>query len=409
MRKILLFVFVVLVFTSFQISTWSNKDKYFFKTDYITKVDGKYEFEIKKLFVEKPPKFYEPDLYMEKGELTLQEEFLEGNMRGSVCFPVIYGWQVANFENLSYKNTETLVADKSKPYNSNVSMRTFDINNGLVYEIFDDGTLRCRKITKDKDEESWRVKLPFTKVYSYRKATGKYLVIAGLEQFMAIDTVDVKIVADYKVNEGKPLNIALPKDNKLWIVTFYENLLGKTRENYREGFSIFVVDFLQDKILSFFPDKPFVDINIQDDGVVIKDDEGFYAIDDALNTFETKLADISKDAKMKKLGLGYGKARNRFVYTIGDKLYFFDKNKPLVPREIPNNLEITNYMPFDGFQVGYVLQENGYCYGYDIANCEKTWKLKTDELPKFSSESGVIIAKPDRLLVYGIDKNKPAK
>lgn len=329
-------------------------------------------------------------------------------MRGSVCFPVIYGWQVANYENLSYKDTVTLVADKSKPYNGNVSMRTFDINNGLAYAIFEDGTLRCHKITKDKEEESWRVKLPFSKGYSIRKATGKFLVVYGYEQFIVIDTVDVKIVADYKVSEEKLLSMVIPKDNKLWVVVFYNELTESFR-GHNEDIAVILIDIEKDDVLVYLPDNPLTGINFQDDGVVIKDDEGFYAIDDALNTFETKLADISKDAKMKRLHLGYGKARNRFVYTIGDKLFSFDKNNPLVPREIPNNLEITNYMPLDGFQVGYVLRENGYCYGYDIANCEKTWKLRTDELPKFSSESGVIFAKPDRLLVYGIDKNKPAK
>jgi hypothetical protein len=405
MRKILIVAILVIVLSMFMSSNKSNKETFFKPTNDLKIFHFDNDFEIKKIYIQITPEFYQTSIYKEKGELTLQKTLENEKDTTQLCYPTIYGWQVANYEGplmFSAKSITSLVVDNTKTHTDKLSMRLFDFKNNLAYSINKETVLTCNKVEKNGDiNVSWSLKLPsFNLRQTCKRTIEGNIVVFGTKDIIVIDTAKVKIRSAFKFGKNQTIFDVIPLDNKLFIITV--NLEGSfdMRTNFKDLYSLYVINIYENVPLKFTNSKRLRNVMHEQEFVVVRDKSTFFVIDNSLFTNEINLSDIHKDGIMETSFKSSASVESDVLtFKIKDKEYIFNKDNPYELREIPQDLEALNTF-VGGDNWDYCFFEDGYCCGFDIKSGEKTWKIKTDMQPYYSSEFGVLFTENDRILYY---------
>lgn len=386
------------------ISKQSNKETFFKPTSDLKRFQLDNDFEITKLYVQEAPEFYQTSIYKEKGELTLLKTIDTDKGTTQLCFPTIFGWQVVNFESplmFTAKSISSFVLDYTRPYADKLSMRFFDFKNNLAYLINKNNELVCCKVGKGEINASWRLKLPSSSIRQIsKKASGGNIVVFGTKDIIVIDTANVKIKTAYRFGQNQMISEVIPQENKLFIITV--NLEGSfdMRTSFKDLYSLYVINIYENVPLKFTNSKRLRNAMYEQEFVVVRDKSTFFVIDNSLFTNEINLSEIHKNGIMETSFKSSASVESDVLtFKIKDKEYIFNKDNPYELREIPQDLEALNTF-IGGDNWDYCFFEDGYCCGFDIKSGEKTWKIKTDMQPYYSSEFGVLFTENDRILYY---------
>lgn len=425
MKKIVSLVAMIVILLAFTIATsgcGGNRNQYFVETDEIVEVENNAEIEIKELFVEKEPEFYNPDIYMDKNELfpINNMEFSEsGDVKIEVSY---YGCDLigVNYKEKRY-DRKHIIVDKNKYVEEYEEVKVFDKNNSLGYSSNSldnhyqfDGIVRCKKLMEEKAFESWLVKLPFEKNRICQRALGNNLIVYGQKDIMLIDTANIKITNSYKLKEDK-LEILhiIPQGSLLWIfcvkkaqmpVGLFGNtgglgvLISMENEKFYDNpdSTVFVVDTSEGTQSASLFKEHIAQVKYDGNILALTNNDDIFIIDENLNTKQYKLSELLKGASFLDL---FRASRHLNIETdcigvqLNNKKYVLNIENPSELIEIPEGLMNINYN-YRGYDWDYCYKKDGYYYGYNIYTKETTWKFKTESIydtPLYSTDNGIFL------------------
>lgn len=403
---------MLLISTCFVVSGCGKN--YFKETAAIKISDKKYELNINRIYADKEPEFYQPDIFKEKEELYSIDRVEYPKILGYVRVDATsYGWIFTGkeFEDDKKDFNKKIVSDNEKEFFGNEKFQTFDKSNYLGYSSNEEGIVTCTKLTKQEAIESWRLQLPFKYNEICQRTMGNFLIVFGLKDIVLIDTKNVKVVKSYKlIQERFEIFQVIPEKNMLWVfctdvqttlgTRFYET--GYWGIPVRDGnlptktYSIiFAVDTSDESPNTKIFEKFIYQAKASGNKIAVNDDKELFIIDENHNTQKYVLSDIHPGAKFEDI---FHISRNRALETdcIGvvkdQKKYAFDIDNPQQLIELPDGLLNIN-TDLRGFGWDYCYKKEGYYYGYDIHTKETTWKFKSDgiyDLPIYSTDMGIL-------------------
>jgi hypothetical protein len=358
--------------------------------------------EIKHNYAINDPDFYRQGIYNKKSELFFIEELEYSEFPHTLCSPTPFGWNVWEYFPEKEKHTRKSIVQNSNEYLlNNAPLRIYDKNNNLNYVIHK-RVMRCDKVGKNASEQLWMLKMPeeFHNMDWCSRVIDNQIIAFNTKYILIVDTVIPKVTAVYSINNlissSSIINV-IPQNNNLWVVVGEVSGAGIFYYTY-------VIDLLNDNFYKL--DKLIDYVLVHNKSIVLKYVDEIFVFDDKLALKSNfKISDIHKGALVKDEYYEYKSETDIFTFFLGNTKYKLNIDNPQHLMELPNGLESLNYAN-NGDNWDYCFIKEGNCYGYDIEKQETTWKIKTETIPSYSSELGVLTVdtKNKKIIAYGEKK-----
>lgn len=411
MKKLVSLISMIVISLVFSIATsgcGGNRNQYFVETDEIMEVENNAEIEIKELFVEKEPEVYQPETYKSIKELEIIEQMDLNDYRIELIMPTSFGWSLLTINKITQEqNIKDIVIDESKYHKFPVLPGIFDINNNLSYFVtFRNTTLHCIQQTKQEQKESWKMKLlNKSGMYICNNLVDSNIITYRTNEIMIIDTKTATINRHYKLPRYSIIYI-IPKNDYLWVFASNQMLLsGAINKSVLNPIVVFTINIKNGDVLKF--EKLTSKVKVSNDSIVLNRQDEIYKINCQLDVEKITITDIHKDAHISDVMSKFASIESGILtFNLNNKEYILDIDEPSRLHELPIDLKTFNSKNFssDNWKSDYYLLENGYCYGYDVDKHEKTWRIKTNKTPLYSTENGVFFIENNVITIYGEKK-----